>query len=101
MSKRIQDLTPPVTRWRKLISDAVWKPFKALSPDQRFWLGFAFLCLVTSLLVFNPFKGTITDQSYKVGDIARESIISPADIFFTNEEATEQKRSEQRNLIKP
>src|SRR5215471_18520708 len=101
MSKRIQDLTPPVTKWRKRISDLIWRPFKALSPDQRFWLGFSFLCLVTSFLVFNPFKGTLTDQSYKVGDVARESIIAPADIFFTDDGATEQKRNEQRNMVKP
>lgn len=101
MSKRIQDLTPPVTKWRKLISGAVWRPFKALSPDQRFWLGFTFLCLVTSFLVFNPFKGSPGEQTYKVGDVARESIIAPADIFYTDEAATEARRNEQRNLVKP
>jgi len=100
MSKRIQDLTPPVTKWRKRVSDAAWKPFKALSADQRFWIGFVFLCLVTALLVFNPFKHT-DEQTYKEGDIARESIIAPADIFFTDDRATASSREDARSLVKP
>jgi len=100
MSKRIQDLTPPVTKWRKRVSDAAWKPFKALSADQRFWIGFVFLCLVTALLVFNPFKHT-DEQTYKEGDIARESIIAPADIFFTDDRATARSREDARSLVKP
>ena len=100
MSKRIQDLTPPVTKWRKRVSDAVWKPFKALTPDQRFWIGFVFLCLITTLLVFNPFRHT-DEQTYKEGDIARESIIAPADIFYTDDKTTARFREDARNLVKP
>ena len=92
---------PPVTKWRKRISELLWKPFRSLSPDQRFWIGFAFLCIITTLLVFNPFWRAAGDQAYQEGDIARESIIAPADIYFTDEAATEQLRNDAKNLIKP
>jgi putative nucleotidyltransferase with HDIG domain len=101
MSKRIQDLTPPVTKWRKRVSEGFWKPFKSLSPDQRFWVGFAFLCIVTTLLILNPFWRSAGEQAYKEGDIARESIIAPSDIYFTDESATENLRNDAKSLVKP
>lgn len=101
MSKRIQDLTPPVTKWRKRVSDELWKPFKSLSPAQRFWVGFAFLCIVTTLLVFNPFWRGAAEQPYHEGDIAHESIIAPSDIYFTDDAATERLRNDAKGLVKP
>src|SRR6185369_12306392 len=38
---------------------------------------------------------------YKEGDIARESIIAPADIFFTDDRATASSREDARSLVKP
>ena len=52
-------------------------------PISSFWLGFAFLCLLTTFLINNPFWRASGEQPYKEGDIARESIISPADIYFS------------------
>ncbi|MGH7784166.1 MAG: hypothetical protein ACREO5_10045, partial [Candidatus Binatia bacterium] len=101
MSKRIQDLTPAVTKWRKRIFEGFWKPLKLLSPDQRFWVGFAFLCIVTTLLVYNPFWRSAGEQTYKEGDISRENIIAPADIYFTDDAATDRKRTEAKDAIKP
>ncbi|MEP6848875.1 MAG: HDIG domain-containing metalloprotein [Acidobacteriota bacterium] len=101
MSKRIQDLTPPTTKWRKKISDAVMKPFRLLSGDQRFWLGFVLVCVVTTFLVFNPFARSSSDQGYKEGDIARETIIAPSDIYFSDDEATERRKSAAKDEIRP
>ncbi len=88
MSKRIQDLATPFTKFRKTVSDYVSRPFEKLSEDQKFWLGFVLLCLLTTFLINNPFWRSATEQ-YKEGDVARQSIISPADITVTDTEATD------------
>jgi putative nucleotidyltransferase with HDIG domain len=101
VSKRIQDLTPPPTRWRKAIWGVVSRPFNALTVGQRFWIGFAFLCIVTTLLINNPIWRASGENVYKEGDIARESIISPADIHFVDEEETNRIRETVRETVRP
>ncbi len=101
MSKRIQDLTPPQTRWRKAIWGFVSRPFEALSIGQKFWFGFGFLCLGTTLLINNPIWRASGEISYKEGDIARETIISPADIYFVDEEETTRIRDTAKESIQP
>ena len=101
MSKRIEDLKSPTTRWRgriKRIASAVQKKF---SSRQLFWLGFAFLCIVTTLLLFNPSWNSTNEHVYKEGDIARETIIAPADIHFVDEAETERIRSSARETVDP
>ena len=88
MSKRIQDLATPLTKFRKTVISKILRPFEKLSADQSFWIGFALLCVLTTFLISNPFWRSTTDL-YKEGDVARESIISPADITVTDTEATE------------
>ena len=101
MSKRIQDLTPPPTRWRKAIWGFVSRPFASLSVEQKFWLGFAFLCIVTTLLLNNPIWRASGETSYKEGDIARETIISPADIYFVDEGETNRIRETAKESVQP
>lgn len=101
MSKRIQDLTPPPARWRKAIGGLLSKPFDALSIGQKFWLGFGFLCIVTTLLLNNPIWRASGETSFKEGDIARESIISPADIYFVDEEETARIRETAKESVRP
>ena len=101
MSKRIQDLTPPPTRWRKAIWGALSRPFDSLSERQKFWIGFGFLCIVTTLLINNPIWRASGDTLYKEGDIARESVISPADIHFLDEEETNRIKETARETVRP
>ncbi|MEO6334823.1 MAG: HDIG domain-containing metalloprotein [Pyrinomonadaceae bacterium] len=101
MSKRIQDLTPPPTRWRKAIWGIVSRPFESFSIGQKFWLSFAFLCVVTTLLLNNPIWRASGETSYKEGEIARESIISPADIYFVDEEETSRIRETAKESVRP
>src|SRR6188508_1616027 len=101
MSKRIEDLKSPTTRWRgriKTITSAVQKKF---SSRQLFWLGFAFLCIVTTVLLFNPSWNSSSEYVYKEGDIARETIIAPADIHFVDEAETERIRSSAKETVNP
>ena len=101
MSKRIQDLKSPATKWRESVSAALAKPFKSLSPDQRFWLGFVFLCLLTTLFINNPLWRASGEQVYKEGDIVRESIISPSDVYFSDTDETDRLKTDAKNAVKP
>lgn len=101
MSKRIQDLKSPVTKLRQSVWDRLTRPFEKIPPARRFWLGFAVLCLVTTLLVDNPFWRQSGESEYREGDIARETIISPADIHFVDDAETERIRNTAREAIAP
>src|SRR5687768_15768578 len=101
MSKRAQELTSPTTRWRRRIWGVIAGPFWRLPENQRFWIGFAVLCFVTTLLINNPLWRNSGEYVYKEGDIARESIISPADIYFVDEDETERIRESARETVAP
>jgi putative nucleotidyltransferase with HDIG domain len=101
MSKRIQDLKSPMTKRGETVFAAAAKPFRSLSADQRFWFGFAILCLLTTLLINNPLWRASGEQVYKEGDIVRESIIAPSDVYFSDTDETERRKEESKNQVKP
>src|SRR5688572_28461573 len=101
MSKRIRDLKPRSTIWRERIVGGITRPFATLSEDQRFWFGFAALCILTALLIQNPFWRVTSDQTYNEGDIAREDMISPADISVTDQEELDRQKAAARDAVKP
>jgi cyclic-di-AMP phosphodiesterase PgpH len=101
MSKRIQDLKSPLTIWRQKAAAVIRRPYDALTPNQRFWIGFGMLSLVTTLLVSNPFWRPQTAQIYSEREIARETIVSPADITVVDEEATESTRLAVMSSVTP
>jgi hypothetical protein len=101
MSKRIRDLKPSSTVWREWIVGKIARPFASLSGDQRFWIGFAALCILTTLLIQNPFWTSTPESAYSEGDIAREALISPADISVTDQEEHERLRAAARDAVKP
>ena len=101
MSKRAQELSSPTTRWRRRVWAALTEPFFKLSESTRFWIGFGVLSLVTTLLINNPLWRASGEYSYKEGDIARESIISPADIYFVDEAETERVRQTVKDTVVP
>ncbi len=100
MSKRLQDSPTPFTKFRVAVEKYVARPFEGVSENQRFWLGFAFLCLLTTFLINNPFWHKNAEQ-YKEGDIAREIVISPADISTLDAEETERIKQAARESIQP
>ena len=100
MSKRLQDLETNISKMRKKAVKFISQPFETLSENQKFWLGFAFLCLITTFLINNPFLRSQVEQ-YKEGDIARESVISPADISVTDEAETAKNIQAVRESVRP
>ena len=101
MSKRIKDLQSPLARWSKRLLDAVARPYERLTDDNKFWISFAIVCILTTLLLYNPIWRTPSEIAYKEGDIARETIISPADIYFVDDAATEHNRQTAMEAIRP
>ncbi|HBR56687.1 MAG TPA: hypothetical protein DEA22_04350, partial [Blastocatellia bacterium] len=101
MSKRIQEIQSPMVRLRARFADLARRPFARLAIRQRFWIGFAALSLVTTFLIQNPFWQSNSDSGFREGEIAREAIISPADIYFVDQEETEKNRQTIRQSIKP
>ncbi len=101
MSKRIQDLASPLKKWRNWLGQFFNRPFANVTENQKFWFGFAFLCVLTTFLINNPFWHTSTEQLYKEGDIARESIISPADISATDFDETERIKQSVKESVRP
>lgn len=101
MSKRIEDLKTPTIRWRGRIRSAASAVSSVFSTHQLFWFGFAFVSIATTFLIFFPAWRTGNEQSYKVGDIARETIISPSDIHFIDETETERVREVARETVDP
>lgn len=91
----------PFLKWRRKIWGAIKGPLGVVSPTARFWIGFALLCLLTAILIQNPVWQSAGENFYKEGDIAREAIIAPADIYFVDEAATERDRETARAAIRP
>ena len=101
MNKRARDLKSPLSKWQEWLFEAAARPFSRFSPDQRFWLGFGALCLATTFLIHNPFWRAAGEPIYKEGDIARESIIVPADVIFTDSDEFEKIKEQSRKAVKP
>ncbi len=101
MSKRIQDMKSPLAKQMEKVTSVLRQPFDKLSLNQKFWIGFGLLCLITTLLVHNPLWRSAGNHGYRLGDVALETITSPADIYFVDEEKTEEVRASVRETIKP
>jgi putative nucleotidyltransferase with HDIG domain len=100
MSKRLPDTALAFSKARKTIGGYARRPFENFTRRQIFWSGFAALCLVTTFLINNPFWRSAVEQ-YREGDIARESIISPADITQTDAEETDKLKQSAREAVRP
>jgi cyclic-di-AMP phosphodiesterase PgpH len=101
MSKRLPNLASPFAKYRNQIGNYLKKPFQKLTKQQVFWIGFAVLVFVTTVLIQNPLWRSQTGEAYREGDILRESIISPADITVTDETETENSRNAARETVRP
>lgn len=90
-----------MTKRSETVYAAAAKPFRTLSGDQRFWVLFAVLCLLATLLINNPLWRASGEQTYKEGDIIRESIVSPSDVYFSDTEETEKLKADAKDQVKP
>jgi len=79
MSRRSTRFNSPQNQARELVRRFVVVPFRWLSPTMRFLIGFSVLVILTTLLIATARTRTSVED-YKVGDIVRRTVISPADI---------------------
>ena len=100
MNKRLSDAATPITKAQKAVKNFFARKVGKLSERQIFWGAFALLCLVTTILINNPFSRS-TVEVYREGDIAREDITAPADIFTVDENGTEKLKQSARETIEP
>lgn len=98
MSNKREDLITPFAKYRNKMLKRI--KFERITSRQKFWVGFVFLSFFTTLLLDNPFFRS-TGESYKEGDVVRETIISPADISATDDEETARMREAAKNSIRP
>lgn len=101
MSKRVEDLASPLNKWRKMLKQKASRLVENFTDAQKFWFGFAVLCIFTTLLITNPLWRSSNEAIYKEGDIARESIISPADIYSVDEAETDRIKQVAGETVKP
>lgn len=101
MSNRLPNLTTPSAKLQKRLNDIFIQPFRRLSANQLFWGGFVLLTLATTFVIQNPFWRARGGEIYREGDIVRESIISPADITYTDYDETEKVLETLRDSVKP
>ncbi|REJ78859.1 MAG: HDIG domain-containing protein [Acidobacteria bacterium] len=100
MSTKLKKDSNLLDRFRKRAVKYLRVPYDKVSPAQRFWIGFSLLALITTLLISNPAWRTGI-PAYNVGDIARETVVSPADITVENEKETQEFKEAARLAIKP
>ncbi|HEX8097966.1 MAG TPA: HDIG domain-containing protein [Pyrinomonadaceae bacterium] len=100
MSTKRPRFTTRLTKFRDALSDYVARPFRRLSPNTRFGLGFAALVIITTLLLAGNYsRGLVED--YREGDIVKRTIIAPADMGGVDIAETERRRDAARESVRP
>jgi putative nucleotidyltransferase with HDIG domain len=78
----------------------VVRPLDVFPPNVRFLIGFAFLVVVTTLLLFSNYSASFAEK-YKEGEVAKATVVSPADINTVDIGETERKRTAAREATRP
>src|ERR687891_364052 len=92
--------TTPFSRARDVATEWVVRPFKVLQPRTRFFIGFAFLVVVTvPLLVAHYSTGFAED--YREGEVVRGSVVARADATALDLIETERRRNAARDATRP
>lgn len=92
--------TTPLTQARDAFARYLVRPFEVFEPRTRLLVGFAFLVIVTSLLLFSGYSSGFS-EAYKEGDIVRRTVVAPADITTTDILETERRRDSARETTRP
>jgi putative nucleotidyltransferase with HDIG domain len=92
--------TTPLSRARDALARYLVRPFEVFQPRTRLLVGFAFLVIVTSLLLLSGYSSGFS-ENYKEGDIVRRTVVAPADITTTDLLETEKRRAAARESTRP
>ncbi|MBA3571669.1 MAG: hypothetical protein H0W34_06805, partial [Pyrinomonadaceae bacterium] len=92
--------TTPLSRARDAFARYLLRPFEIFQPRTRFLVGFAFLVIVTTLLLISGYSSGFSED-YEEGDIVRRTVVAPADITTTDILETEKRRAAARESTRP
>ena len=92
--------TTPLSRARDAFARYLLRPFEIFQPRTRFLVGFAFLVIVTTLLLISGYSSGFSED-YEEGDIVKRTVVAPADITTTDILETEKRRAAARESTRP
>ncbi len=92
--------TTPLTRARDAFARYLVRPFEVFQPRARLLVGFAFLVVVTTLLLFSSYSSGFSEE-YKEGEIVRRTVVARADITTPDLLETEKRRAAAREGTRP
>ncbi|MCM3901091.1 MAG: HDIG domain-containing protein [Pyrinomonadaceae bacterium] len=92
--------TTPLSRARDAFARYLVRPFELFQPRTRLLVGFAFLVIVTTLLLLSGYSSGFSEE-YKEGEIVRRTVVAPADITTTDILETEKRRAVARESTRP
>jgi len=99
-SRRRKRFTSPFARARNAVLGFIERPFRRYSPTTRFFIGYAFFVITTTLLLVTSYSRTYT-ESYQEGLPVSRTVISPADISVMDWTETEKRRAAAREAVRP
>jgi putative nucleotidyltransferase with HDIG domain len=99
-SNRRPNLVSPVGRAQNAALNFVTRPFKWFSPRARFIITFISFVIITTLLLSNPFSRAPVED-YKEGDVVRRTIYATTDIAGVDTTASEKRRREATEAVRP
>ena len=92
--------TTPLTRARDTFANYLIRPFELFEPRTRLIVGFGFLVIVTTLLLFSAYSSGV-NEDYKEGDVVRRTVVAPADMTAIDTSQTERRRAAAREATRP
>jgi cyclic-di-AMP phosphodiesterase PgpH len=92
--------TTPLSRARDAFARYLVRPFEVFKPRTRLLVGFAFLVVITTLLLVAGYSSGFSEE-YKVGDIVRRTVVAPADISAIDQVETDKRRAVARESARP
>ncbi|MDT4966222.1 MAG: cyclic-di-AMP phosphodiesterase PgpH, partial [Acidobacteriota bacterium] len=92
--------TSSLTRARNAVVGSIVRPFKWFAPTTRFYIGYAFLVVVTTMLLVNAYSRGMT-ESYQEGEVVRRTVIAPTDFSILDWTETEKRRAAAKEAARP
>ena len=99
-NRRRPRFTSSMTRARNAVVGSIIRPFKWFAPTTRFYIGYAFLVVVTTMLLVNAYSRGMT-ESYQEGEVVRRTVIAPTDFSVMDWTETEKRRAAAKETARP
>jgi putative nucleotidyltransferase with HDIG domain len=99
-NRRRQRFTSPLDRARNTVIGVILRPYRWFHPSKRFFIVYGFFVVVTTLLLINS-HSRIFIENYEEGDVARRTVVAPADISVMDWTETEKRRVAAKEAARP